>query len=125
MAFYPGAYPLRALVKTRHDAPCPLAELPGHDTILTATGAYAAALARQPWLERFPMTLQNVVPQREGTVWLVRDAGEAALPLAPREDDGWPLLALSGGHPVTLFGTWNGDVLTPLSLFAEGQFHAL
>lgn len=125
LAFYPSAYPLRALVKTRHDAPSPIIELPGHDDLLTATGAYAEALARQPWLERFPMLLRGILPQQDGTGWIVRDAGDRVLPLAPRGGDGWPLLALSGGHPITLFGVWDGDSLTPLSMLVEERFHAL
>ena len=125
LAFYPSAFPLRALVKTRHDVPHPLTDLPGHSSIVDGTGAYAAALAQQPWLERFPLTLQDVLPQREGSGWIVRDPSDAFLPLAPRGGDDWPLLTLSGGHPVSLFGTWDGDALTPLSLFTEGRFHAL
>lgn len=30
-------------------------------------------------------------------------------------DDGWQLGALSGGHPLSIFGEWLGERLRPLS----------
>jgi len=35
------------------------------------------------------------------------------------------LLAVSGGRPVDIAGEWNGRVLFPLSVAAEGSFHPL
>lgn len=122
LAFYPSAYPLRALVTARHEAPSPLGGLPDGPSLSQATGAYAAALARLPWLERFPMALSDVTPQRDGARWIVRDSDDVVLPLAVPDDRGWALLALSGGHPLALFGTWDGDALSPLSAFTDGRF---
>ena len=34
-------------------------------------------------------------------------------------------MALSGGHPLHLFGEWDGDSLTPLAAWAEGRFYHL
>jgi hypothetical protein len=120
----PGAYPLRALVKQRHGRPAPLDQAPG-DGIGAATQAYAAALARSPWIERFPLALAAVTPLRDGERWLVRDAEGRALPLARRFARGWRLLALSGGRPLALFGEWDGQALLPLSAWAEERFVVL
>ena len=125
LAFYPSAYPLRALITARHGSPAPLVSLPGCSSLPQATGAYAAALARLPWLERFPTALADVTPQRDGTRWIVRDAGDAILPLTVPDERGWALLALSGGHPLALFGTWDGDALSPLSAFTDDRFYPL
>lgn len=125
LAFYPSAHPLRALVAARHDTPTPLTALSGDASLREATGAYAAALARSPWLERFPMALSSVTVQRDGARWVARDADAMVLPLALPDSTGWLLLALSGGHPLSLFGAWDGDALSPLSAFTDDGFHAL
>jgi hypothetical protein len=125
LVFYPGSYPLRALVKTRH-APATQAEsLPGYATVEAAVQAYAAALARAPWLEAFPVPLQAVVPVPWNGGWAARDEAGHVLPVPSRFDRGWHMRALSGGHPLALFGEWNGDFLTPLSAWVEGRFHPL
>ncbi|TMA16336.1 MAG: hypothetical protein E6J85_18500 [Deltaproteobacteria bacterium] len=53
----------------------------------------------------------------------VRDQRGATLPLAGF--DNWLLLAVSGGQPVDIAGEWNGRLLFPLGVAAEGTFHAL
>ena len=125
LTFYPSAYPLRALVAARHSAPTPLEDLPGSSSLRDMIGAYADALARLPWLERFPAALSGVTPQRDGVRWIVRDSDDVFLPLAVSDEQGWRLLSLSGGHPLALFGTWDGDALSPLSAFTDGRFTAL
>jgi hypothetical protein len=119
LVFYPGAYPLRALVKTRHAPPAPLETMPGYATVAAASDAYAAALARDPWIEAFPLPLQAVVPIRHGEAWAVRDEEGQILPLAARRERGWHLVALSGGHPLALIGEWDGDSLLPLGVWAD------
>src|SRR5207247_1975219 len=95
LVFFPGAYLLRALVKTRHAPPERIDRMPGYATISSAIEAYAAAIARNPWLERFPLPLQAVTPLRHDDRWVARDGAGQALPLAPRFTRGWHLLPLS------------------------------
>ncbi len=122
LVFFPGAYPLRALIKRRHAAPEAIDGMDGYAVVEAAVEAHAHALALNPWLERFPMPLQAVVPVRRTERWFVEDADGCLLPLVPRFDKGWPLVALSGGHPVSVFGEWDGDTLLPLSVWAEDRF---
>jgi hypothetical protein len=117
LAFFPSAYPLRALLKGFRTEPAPAWRPTGYPTILAATAAYGAALADQLWLETFPLLLSSVWPVRQGERWLVRDAAGHWLPLRPGGVTGWELLALSGGHPLTLFGEWDGDRLLPLRVW--------
>jgi hypothetical protein len=124
LVFFPGAYPLRALVKQRHGPPGALDRMPG-DGIGAAAHAYAGALARSPWIERFPLALSGVTPLRDGEHWLLRDAEGLALPLVRRFARGWRLLALSGGRPLALFGEWDGEALLPLGAWAEDRFVVL
>jgi hypothetical protein len=125
LVFFPGAYPLRALVKRPFDLATSLDALPGQATITEAMKQYAEAVAHNPWLERFPMTLDTVTPLQRSGGWSVRDPEGRALPLSPRFRQGWLLSALTGGHRLAVFGEWNGDYLQPLSLFAEGTFYGV
>jgi hypothetical protein len=116
LVFFPSAYPQRALLK---ELRAMTSEPPPFEmTIAQAIEAYAAAIARQPWLERFPFALQSVVPFHRNEQWGVRDAANYVLPIASSYSKGWELLAMSGGHPVHLFGEWDGEVLQPLSVWA-------
>jgi hypothetical protein len=115
LAFYPGATPLRALVAGE---PAGLEAAPGSFGTGGADAALATAaeaMAGNPWLDEWPVALAAVVPDgRAGGEWTV-GAGDGALPLGGGESARWRLLAFSGGHPVSLFGLWNGAALTPLA----------
>lgn len=123
LAFYPGAAPLRAVFRSPPGEPRHLSTVTGHATVGDALAAYADALARNPWTERFPLALAAVVPVQDGGGWLLRDSDGAAIPLHPSASPaGWPLLAMSGGAPVAVFGEWDDDGLYPLSASAGGRF---
>jgi len=124
LVFYPGLYPLRALVQDRSEAK----SLPAMDagvTIAEAMTAYGHAIAQNPWLAEFPLLLQAVVPGLQDSELYLRDSEGHQLWVNPSFVKYWELLALSGGHPVTLMGEWNGKTLLPLSLWTEDRFIAL
>ena len=124
LAFWPGAFPQRALLLMRGTADgTAAAELPGFDDVAGFLDSAAGAYARQPFLERLCCTLRGVTPLYEDKGFAVRDRQGATLSLAGR--DHWKLLALSGGRPVDLAGEWNGRTLFPLGAVAEGLFHPL
>ena len=128
LAFWPSAHPLRALVHERRGEMKPLALRPGPaggvDGLLDG---YAQALGRQPWLERFPAVLAGVVPALAGDAaaerFQVIDAEGRSLVLAGSGH--WKLFAASGGHPIDLFGEWDGRALLPLGALVDGGYHAL
>jgi hypothetical protein len=127
VAFWPGAHPLRALVNRRDGEVRTLTErLPGLHDAEGLLDAYAAALARQPWIDRYPAGLGEVVPVLEdaeaGTFVLVDRAGRA---LALVGSSLWKLFALAGGNEIDLFGEWDGRGLRPLGAVADGTFHHL
>ena len=122
LVFFPGAYPLRAIVKQRQGAPAPPERISGYAKIVDAHEAFTSAMAAYPWLEKFPMPLLNVTPLRRGDAWFVRDAEGRALKIAPRFEFGWTMLALSGGRGIDVFGEWDGDHLWPLSAFHGNRF---
>ena len=123
LAFWPGAFPQRALIQERREVPeTAVQRLPGFEDVASFLDSAAAAYARQPFLERLCCTVRDVMPFCAETHF-VSDRRGAALPLAGF--DNWLLLAVSGGRPVDIAGEWNGRVLFPLGVAAEGTFHAL
>lgn len=126
LVFWPGAYPQRAFMRSRLGDFTPLKDtLPGTDNIDTFLTSIAQALSRQPWLEHFLCVLRNVTPlcSDEGNTWYLRDHEGRALPLAG--NDCWLLLALSGGHSVDLAAEWDGTLLRPLGVMANGEYALL
>lgn len=118
LAFYPGAQPLRALVAERHGAP--MRGAPAGTSVRGFLDEHAAALALDPWLDRWPATLEDVrLARTEGGDLHVVDGAGDALPL--RMGDPWRLLALSGGGPVTLAGEWSPRGLRPLAAWHEDE----
>jgi hypothetical protein len=113
LAFYPGALPLRALVVTNQDPR--RAAIPDGSTIPGLLETVAQAIARDPWLDVWPAVLAAVTPARGCLV----DADGSALPLHPGAGDCWPLLALSGGAPLTVAGEWTPRGVWPLTAWAE------
>jgi hypothetical protein len=133
LAFHPGAHPLRAALGPRHGAPLP-GRVPPGVPVAAALTAYGEALAGDPWLDAWPVVLAGVVPIPGGTGWQVADAaGNDAVPV-PAAGAGagaglWRLAAVSGGHPLTVFGelghqgfrpftAWGGAGTEPVQLTA-------
>jgi SWIM zinc finger len=113
--YYPAPPPVRAVIGTRHSAPArsPRPEEPGDLAALVA--AWAAGLEQDPWLTEWPALLSGTPAQAQGR-WYLADRSGAAVPLLGH-DSLWPLLAVSGGHPVTVAGEWSPAGLTPLTVW--------
>jgi hypothetical protein len=123
LLFWPGAYPQRARLVARRGEIAPLQDpLPGDESIDAFLAGVAAALACQPWIERFLCVLRNVTPvcTNGGDIWYARDDRGEALPLAKGEY--WQMLALSGGSPIDLAAEWNGEALLPIGIMAQGAY---
>jgi hypothetical protein len=108
LAFWPGAFPQRALVQEWGDAlEAAATRLPGFDDVAGFLDSAASAYARQPFLERLCCTLREVSPIRE-------PSGFALVPGALRT-----AASTTGcssrcprGRPVDLAGEWNGHALS-------------
>ncbi|MGC0366208.1 hypothetical protein ABH922_004192 [Rhodococcus sp. 27YEA15] len=118
--FYPGAAPLRARMGTTFGEPEPFTTMPvgGIDTALQN---YTDALAADPWLRSWPAVIGAVVPSVDSGNWFFVDGEGAAIAAAGDPEVMWTLSAVSGGHPVTVCGTWNAVAYTPVSVFTGGR----
>lgn len=117
IARYPGTAPQRAMF-TGPISPRGLASDLGEGcSIAGVLEMEAAAVALSPWRERHPALFAGVrvCPGTPG--WLRDDAGHC-LPLldAPVKS----LLALTGGHPVYMFGELEDGRVRPLSVVVNG-----
>ncbi|MDX9700745.1 MAG: hypothetical protein RBT55_14320 [Rhodocyclaceae bacterium] len=123
LVFYPGARPLRALI--RSEPPPPARPRPVPEGVFLplaeALAEWGRAIAHNPWPGRYPLALADVVPLRTGETWQLVDAASHCLPLQLSDEQGWGLLAASGGHPLALQGEWDGQRLLPLAAFEAGQ----
>lgn len=122
LVFYHSASPMRALVKQRRGEPVSIGTPASMANFSEALDATATMVSGNPWLERFPWFVRNCTPIHADDVWQLCDATGLAVPLARQFAHSWPLLALSGGHPITIFGEWNGRSLLPLSAFYSDRF---
>jgi hypothetical protein len=120
--FYPGTFPLRALLGDQAHPPSSTARIEAVSG-QEALRQWAAALARNPWLERLPIALRGGMPRAQRDTWSITDAEHTRLPLSGHH--GWRLMAISGGHPIDVIGEWNGFSLWPLSAVANGALVAL
>lgn len=124
VAWYPSAWPQRIAIKSQTPLQLASTITTGFADIEQALQHQAQALAANPFLAIFPMLLQDVVPHDDnGQLWLI-DSQQQALPLQLSSNI-WPLLALSAGHPICVFGEWDGYVLTGLSAWTEQEVISL
>ena len=118
IVYFPGTYPLRGIFKEKKIVNAEL--IPhGYESVSVLLGNYASALGNNPWLEDFPAILENAIPMRINENWILKDAHGFILPLPVSHPSAWELFALGGGHPLTVFGTWDGFIFTPLTAWAS------
>lgn len=125
LALYPGAFPQRALVAATHGEPEPLTRWDGAPRVEAALAEHAHALAANPWLDRLPVVLADVVPAARDERRWVRDAGGGLVRLVLDEAAWWTLVAVAGGHRVGVAGEWQDGALRPLAVWADGRLVAL
>jgi hypothetical protein len=121
LCFYPGGRQVRALVAERHGAVATIASLAPAMPIADALAEHAEALAADPWVERWPVLLDGVVPVRDGRSWHLVDASGAGVPVDPAAGTPWRLVGLAGGRPVPVAGEWSAAGFRPLSAWAGGR----
>ena len=132
--YYPGQPALRAAAGERQSQPARAGRpVPAGDVDALLAG-YAAGLEQDPWLTVWPALLTGTPVPPGGVVgpgggpsgnrWRLIDRAGAAVPLADR-DSLWTLLAVSGGHPVTVAGEWHPDGLLPLTVWHGDRAVAL
>ena len=124
LVFYPGNYPLRAIVKSQqrtHNFQPPV----GYHDLNEFEDAYASALAANPWIIQVPVVFSAMTPYLDHDTLLFLDQAHKVIPVAATPDDQWKLLALSGGRPIPVCGVVEHQKLYPLGAWASSNYHVL
>lgn len=120
LCFYPGAAPLRALVKQVHAVQAQSAGLVHALPLAEAFAGFRERAAANPWTQDQPAALAAVTPVQVNTRWLLRDAAGNAVPLRAGINVNLILASLSAGGAFDLFGVWDGYALDPWTVWCEG-----
>ena len=67
----------------------------------------------------------GVTPVRVDESWLMVDVERRAVPASMSDRAGWLAIAVSGGKPVDLMAGYDGRMLRPLAMIAEGEYVSL
>lgn len=113
LAFFPGNSPLRALPVGEGNSPF-AAPAPA-TTLDAAFDAVSNLIAANPWQPQQPLLVSDGVPRGSASGWNLQTIEGRRLALDLADEDGWVLVAESGGRPLTVFGEWDGETLRPLS----------
>ncbi len=125
LVFFPSNHPTRAVIKkAERDLGRVTQTLDGLPNFEAMLEKYAKSVAAQPWLERIPITVSGLTPQKIVETWLLRDSSDQVLALHPNHDQMPNLLAVSGGHPITVFGEFDGQTLLPLMIHSSDGIFA-
>jgi len=114
LALHPGSDPPRGVLGEDH-------QVVGSGALPAATGVAATVdrlsswLAANPWRERLPVAVAEVVVVPDQDRWWLQDSTGDRLPLS-RLVEPWMLLALTGGRPATVVAEWEAGSLHPLAV---------
>jgi len=122
--WYPAAARLRALIGRHHAEPSRAAAAAAPQSLADALAACGWAIAREPWLERYPVCVSVVpAPLGNGRWALVDDTG--SIPIVPGFWRLAEIVAASAGRPITLMGEWSNEGVQPLTVWTDGQVISL
>lgn len=121
IVYYPGAFPLRGLVKERQAVQLEKIGPAAYDDIESLVKRYAAALNKNPWLEQFPAFIFPLRPVLKDRQLLLVDQKDRCIPVFGRADITWQILAATEGQSFGAFGEWNGHHFNVLTLFVNGR----
>jgi hypothetical protein len=121
---FPGRVPIRALVGVEHEPAQDDLEGPSPSTVAGTLADAGWAIAREPWLERWPGVVRATpTPRSGGGGWALVDS-TGALPLVVDRAIA-TLLAASGGRPVVVAGEHRAAGFAPLAVRAHDRTAAL
>jgi hypothetical protein len=77
------------------------------------------------WVSDFPCFLEQITPVIQSGELLLIDGQKKKVSALNKGNKGWKLVALSGGHPISVFGEWSGELFVPLSVVSDRRIIAL
>lgn len=122
LAYYPGQPKIRAVFKHYNSSRAPYEAKTAYTNFTEVKQAYAQNLAASPWLLSLPVLIDLVTPvyEKENDRFLLVDQQQKVLSLTSAITN-WKFLALSGGHPITCFGEYDGQFFFVISALSDGR----
>jgi hypothetical protein len=125
LVYYEGVPPLRAVIKQRIKDEPSRHVLPAPVDARTLQTRFAALLAENPFVERWPVVLGPVKTSIQGARMHFTDASGRPIAASPNFRHGWLLDSLAGGGALAVFGLWDGHLFDPVSVEHDGQLFSL
>jgi hypothetical protein len=125
LVYFDGAPLLRALIKQRFEGAPTLYSLPEGFDVSAMQSQFAALLAENPLLDRWPAVIGPAKRLNEGAHVQLVDAAGRRVAVAMSFRYGWLLTALAGGGSLKVFGQWDGHLFDPISVEHEGRLFSL
>jgi hypothetical protein len=117
--YYPGSFPLRGVLFD--PTPIKIATIfPGaFKNISSYLDVFALAVSKNPWLNQFPVSLENVKLVEQKGVFKLLDEENRVVDISNGEQSLWPLYASQALKAFSIFGIWDGQKMQLLSALAD------
>ncbi|MEJ7646174.1 MAG: SWIM zinc finger family protein [Chryseolinea sp.] len=124
LVFFKGAAALRALVKEQYGMQSETA-VEGLNSWKEISSYAGHIHASNPWVNRIPVIVENVVPVKANNEWLLKDELGDGVLIHHSFQSIWKLMAISGGRPVRLFAVGKENNFEPLGAWVDNQYKVL
>ncbi len=108
MYFFPRTIPLRAIAGQTTLTTKKIEDIKGINNFIDFKNKYQNYLAQQPWLSNIPELFLQVSPIKIEKRFYLLDQYQQTIALENDELKNWKAIAVSGGHPLDIFGEWDG-----------------
>ncbi len=127
LVFYPGSYPLRAVLKTQGAVVGNLPPVALLQDWEEAQNAYAGMLSCLPWAETIPLSISRLVPVKHQARWLLHDTQGRVMEIDKRLDEEriFRLLAYAGGLPLDITLLRSRTTVLPLGIWVSGNYRVI
>ncbi|WP_118972875.1 SWIM zinc finger family protein [Taibaiella koreensis] len=119
IAYFPGAAPLRALIKSHQSLSVQPIDIEVAGEVTQIYEQVSGALSVNPFLTQFPFILNRGTLTRHEGHWWFKDAANQAIPLANTTGECWRMLAFSQGKPCSAFGIYEEERFALHTLWSD------
>lgn len=121
LVYFKGVSPIRALIRQQHGVK-PQPHINGYGNWTEALTAAGERYAVNPWLNELPVIIDQIVPQRIGNDWVLKDNTGKGVRITPGFVQPWQLLAVSGGEPVNIFALGREHSFEPMGVWTRDHY---
>lgn len=121
LVYFPSNYPMRAIVKETKKT-LDLPKVPGFKNWEEMLDYYSDALSAFPWINKFPILIQDLTPHLRGEDCLLVDRDKKYFKIDKSFQDNWKLMAYSGGRPLDFFLVHENDTVLPSAIWIDKEY---